>query len=339
MKTRGDVNRLSFLLTVAICVAVLPARFATAAEKIVLRTDFPPVAIHSALYLAQLNGWYKDDGLDVTIQDGTGSTNTIQLLGAGQIDVAYVSLGPIMPAREAGMPIKSFAAITHKSDLGIIYDPTRGIKTVKDLKGKTLLCFSGSTWSPFITPFLKSAGLDPATVNVTNIAVSAMWSTYAVGQGDGVLSIPPFGLALVHSRRPSKAFIAADYGVPLLGYGLVARDDTIASRAAALAKLAEVTDHAWDYIYHGHLEEGVEAIPKARPDVKATPDITRMSLELYRPYFYTPGSERQPLWVQHDREWAAALKAEQEAGLVKAGHTTSEFYTNAVIKNLKPQND
>jgi hypothetical protein len=39
--------------------------------------------------------------------------------------------------------------LTHKSDLGLIYDPKGEINHVQDLKGKTLLCFSGSTWTPF----------------------------------------------------------------------------------------------------------------------------------------------------------------------------------------------
>jgi len=329
-------RRLALGFVAALLTASHPVDDAWAAEKIVLRTDFPAVPIHSALFLAQLKGWYKDAGLDVEIQDGHGSTNTIQLVGAGQIDVAYVAQGSIMPARESGMKIKSFAAVTHKSDLGLIYDPTRGISSIKDIKGKKFLCFSGSAWTPFIEPFLKAAGLDPKEVNVVNVDVNAMWSTYSVGQGDGVFSTPPWGLALVQPKRPSKAFIAADYGVPLLGYGLIARDETIAARPEALAKLAQVVAHSWDYIYNGHLEEGIEAIPKARPDVKLAPETARYSLELYKQYFYTPESKNQPLWMEHDQEWAKAMKAEESVGMIKPGHKTSEFYTDEVIKHIKP---
>ena len=48
-------------------------------EKVVLRTDFPPVAIHAGLFLAQEKGWWKDAGIDIEIQDGRGSTNTIAM--------------------------------------------------------------------------------------------------------------------------------------------------------------------------------------------------------------------------------------------------------------------
>ena len=304
-------------------------------EKVVLRTDFPPVAIHAGLFLAQEKGWWKDAGIDIEIQDGRGSTNTIQLVGAGQIDVAYVSLGSIMPAREAGMKIKSFAAVTHRSDLGLIYDPKRGIRSPKDLQGKTLLCFTGSTWTPFIENFLRSAGVDPKTVTILNIDVNAMWTSYQAGQGDGVLSIPPFGMALVRATRPSSSFLAADYGVPLLGYGLIAREETIAARGPVLAKVAQVIARAWTYIYDGHEEEGVNAIAKMRPDVKLNHQVTRDAIDFYRDYFYTADSRGKPLWLQQDKDWTDALKTQESAGLVKAGHRTDEFYTNEVVKSLK----
>jgi NitT/TauT family transport system substrate-binding protein len=334
MNRRGLIEGLGLLALAPILSRAQPTASAPA-EKIVLRTDFPPVPIHAGLFLAQVKGWWKEAGIDMEIQDGRGSTNTIQLVGAGQIDVAYVSLGPIMPAREAGMKIKSFAAVTHKSDLGLVYDPRKGIRTMKDLQGKTLLCFTGSTWTPFIEPFLKSAGLDPKTVTILNIDVNAMWTSYQAGQGDGVLSIPPFGMALVEANRPSRAFLAADYGVPLLGYGLVAREETIAARAPVLAKVAQVVARAWNYIYEGHEEEAVEAIPKARPDVKLNPDVTRKALKFYKEYFYTPESTGKPLWLQQEREWSDALKTQESAGLIKAGHRIDEFYTNDVVKNLK----
>jgi NitT/TauT family transport system substrate-binding protein len=334
MKRRQLIQGLGLMTLAPMLARAQPTAVAKPLEKVVLRTDFPPVPIHAGLFLAQVKGWWKDAGIDMEIQDGRGSTNTIQLVGAGQIDIAYVSLGPIMPAREAGMKIKSFAAVTHLSDLGLVYDPKR-ISTMKDLPGKTLLCFTGSTWTPFIESFLKSAGVDPRSVTILNIDVNAMWTSYQAGQGDGVLSIPPFGMALVEANRPSKAFLAADYGVPLLGYGLVAREETIASRPAVLARVAEVTARAWNYIYDGHEEEAVEAIPRARPEVKLNPTVTRNSLKFYKDYFYTAESRGKPLWVQHEKEWTDALKTQQSVGLVKAGHRIDEFYTSDVVRNLK----
>jgi NitT/TauT family transport system substrate-binding protein len=329
------VRRIAACAALAILAFAFPQdQRAFAQEKLVLRTDFPPVPIHAGLFLAQVKGWFKQAGIDLEIQDGRGSTNTIQLVGAGQVDIGYVSLGSIMPAREAGMKIKSFAAVSHKSDLGVIYDPKR-MSSVADLRGKTLLCFAGSSWTPFIPMFFKGAGVDPSSVTLLNIDVNAMWTSYMAGKGDGVFSFPPYGLALVQKQRPSRAFLAADYGVPLLGYGLVARDDEIASHAIAFGKVAQIVARAWTYIYNGHEAEGLKAIQTERPEAKVNPEVFSATLANYRDYFFTPQIQGKPLFLQLDSEWAAALKTEETAGLIKPGHATSEFYTNEIVDKLK----
>ncbi|NKC49789.1 ABC transporter substrate-binding protein [Ochrobactrum anthropi ATCC 49188] len=45
------------------------------------------------MHLCQVKGWFKDVGLEVYVQDGRGSGNTLQLVNAGQVDVGQVQLG------------------------------------------------------------------------------------------------------------------------------------------------------------------------------------------------------------------------------------------------------
>ena len=59
---------------------------ALAQEKLTARLDFTPAGPHAGLHLAVSKGWFKEAGLEVDVQDGRGSINTIQLVAAGQID-------------------------------------------------------------------------------------------------------------------------------------------------------------------------------------------------------------------------------------------------------------
>src|ERR1700730_14931026 len=76
------------------------------AERLAVRLDFLPVGFHAAMHLAKEKGWFAREGLDVEIQDGNGSLNTIQLVASGQADVGQVQLGVMAIAREKGLPIK-----------------------------------------------------------------------------------------------------------------------------------------------------------------------------------------------------------------------------------------
>src|SRR4051812_23297891 len=88
------------LLVTAITLSTIPlgAR-ASAQDKLSVRLDFSPWGVQSAMHLAKNKGWFKEANLDVDIQDGRGSGNTIQLVNAGQADVGQVQVGLVGSAR------------------------------------------------------------------------------------------------------------------------------------------------------------------------------------------------------------------------------------------------
>ena len=114
----------------------------------------------------QYQGWFKEAGLDVDIQDGRGSGNTIQLVNAGQADVGQVQVGLVGSARAKGATIKSIATFQRKTDLCVLVDKDSPISKVADLRGKTVVVFAASPWAPFVDEYLKSGGLTRSDLKV-----------------------------------------------------------------------------------------------------------------------------------------------------------------------------
>ena len=112
---------------------------AQAPEKITVKLDFTPWGIHAGLQLAKNKGWFAKEGLDVTVEDGTGTLPGIQLVGAGKTEVAAVQLGPMAVARENSLPVISIAGYARRSDLAIMVDANTGAKNVKELAGKKIV--------------------------------------------------------------------------------------------------------------------------------------------------------------------------------------------------------
>ena len=117
---------------------------AQAADKLTVRLDFIAWGTHAAMHLANEKGWFKEAGLDVEVQDGTGSGNTIQLVAAGQADIGQVQLGVMAVAKEKGADLISIAGWFRKSDLAVLVDRDSPISTIADLKGKSIVNFNGS---------------------------------------------------------------------------------------------------------------------------------------------------------------------------------------------------
>lgn len=308
---------------------------AQAPEKLTVRLDLSPLGAHAGMHLAKEKGWFEREGLDVTVQDGSGSLNTIQLVAAGQVDVGQVQLGLLPMARDKGLKLKSFAGYVRGSDLAVMVPRDSGIDKLEDLKGKKLLCFTASPWAPFIDSFLAKGGLDRQSVQVTMVAPSAMASLYSSGEADGFMSVAPHQVPLLEKTRPAKTIRMVDYGLHFPSYGLVARDDTLDKRKDALAKLNKVQIEAWEYIFDGNEDEAVQAIIKQRPGMNLDPVALREQIEMNRPLFYTEATKDKRFGWQAEADWMAALASMKEAGIDVGNAAPTDFYTNDLMPTEK----
>ncbi|MCY4152709.1 MAG: ABC transporter substrate-binding protein [Aestuariivita sp.] len=302
------------------------------AETLAVRLDFSPWGIHAGMHLAEAKGWFDEVGLDIDLQDGKGTINTIQLVGSGQVDVGQVQLGLIAPARENGLLLKSFAGWVRRGDLAVLVDAKSDIGSVADLDGKELVTFAASPWVPYIDNFLAAGGLTRDDVSIVMVAPPAMVGTYASGEVDGFMTVGPFGLPLTAKSRPAKQILMDDAGVTFPSYGLIAQESTLEDRRDALARLAQVQQRAWEYIFDGNVEEAADAIISGRPDSNLDREVLIGQIETYREFFHTERTKDLPIGVQSAEDWADALAAMEAAGIIKTGQQAEEFFTNALLR-------
>ena len=105
----------------------------------------PPVTItldwvgyqphHMAFWLAKERGWYRDRGLDVSIQDARGSGQVVQLPTAGQTDFGLVTAIVDTQSVAKGAPLQMVGVFTQQDNTALKYlhsSGIRGRKTWKD---------------------------------------------------------------------------------------------------------------------------------------------------------------------------------------------------------------
>lgn len=311
--------------------AGLPMAAAQPLQKVTIRTDFTPAGTHGALHLALVKGWFKDAGLDVDLQDGKGSINTIQLVASSEVDFGQLSVSLVPTARQSGMKVVSVACFARRTDFAVLVPTDSPIKRAQDLKGKKIVVFPQSPWIPIIDTFLHNAGLTKDQVTILTVDANAMLPVYSSGQADAVMTLGPFSLPILAKTRPSRAIDAADYGIVLPALGLVTREDVIASHPDTVRKVVTTTVRAWKYIRDGHVDEAVQAIIKDRPDAQLDPKVLAGQITGYFGYFDTPNSKGKPIGWQSEKDWAAAVKLLTNAGVIKPGMKVSDIYTNKFV--------
>ena len=141
--------------------AVLAAAFAIgggaahAAQKLTVQLKWLPQAQFAGYYVAQAKGYYKAEGLDVTIKPGGPDISPVQVIAGNGADVVVNWMPDALAAREAGVPLVNIAQIFNRSGLMLTCKKSSGIASPKDFKGKTLGVWYGGNEYPFLNWMTK----------------------------------------------------------------------------------------------------------------------------------------------------------------------------------------
>src|SRR5208282_3516277 len=118
--------------------AILAAGAAHAADKVTLQLKWVTQAQFAGYYVAKDKGFYKEEGLDVTIKPGGPDIAPEQVLIGGGADVVVDWMPGALAAREKGAPMVNIAQPFKRSGLELTCRADTGVKTPADLKGRTL---------------------------------------------------------------------------------------------------------------------------------------------------------------------------------------------------------
>ncbi|MBH1957676.1 MAG: ABC transporter substrate-binding protein [Burkholderiales bacterium] len=147
------------LLAAVVAVCGLSAH---AADKVTVQLKWLPQAQFAGYYMAQAKGYYKAEGLDVTIKPGGPDISPVQVIAGNGADVIVNWMPDALAAREAGVPLVNIAQIYNNSGLMLTCRKSSGVTSPKDLKGKTLGVWYGGNEYPFLN-WMGKLGYKPDT--------------------------------------------------------------------------------------------------------------------------------------------------------------------------------
>ncbi len=147
------------------------------------------------LTIAERNGYFKDEGLDVTISDFAGGSKALQAVVGGSADVVSGAFEHTINLQSKGQFFRC-VVLQGRAPMIAIGVSTKGMpnyKTPADLKGKKIgVTAPGSSTSMMVNFFLAKHGLKPSDVSIIGVgagagAVTALRS----GQIDAISNLDP----------------------------------------------------------------------------------------------------------------------------------------------------
>jgi len=131
----------SFKVFVSIILAsffLLTAFPVCAAQRITVMLDWFPNIDHLPIYVAQQEGFFGDEGLDVTILTPSSTTDAMKLAASGNVDIAVSYEPQVIIGASAGLNIRVVGRLVEHPLSVLLFLKGKGIKKPADLEGKTI---------------------------------------------------------------------------------------------------------------------------------------------------------------------------------------------------------
>jgi NitT/TauT family transport system substrate-binding protein/putative hydroxymethylpyrimidine transport system substrate-binding protein len=176
--------------------------------------DFQPNAVHSGIYAAQANGYFRDQGLALKIQEPSSTADSAKLLQAGRADFAVMDINDFGIARERGLDLNAIAAIVQRPLASVIAQDRNEIRTPANLAGKTVGVTGVPSDDAVLDTVLRSGGVDPSDVHRVTIGFNAV-ADLAAGKIDAATAFwNAEGVQLRQMGLPIREFRVDQFGAP-----------------------------------------------------------------------------------------------------------------------------
>jgi NitT/TauT family transport system substrate-binding protein len=195
----------------------------------------------AAPFLVPLDkGYYKAEGLDVTIDPAGTLLDPISRVAAGTYDIGFGDINALIKFRDQNpdTPIKAIFMVYNRPAYSIIGRKSRGVTKPIDLEGRKLGAPASdgaySQWPIFV----KANGIEAAKVTIENVGFPVREPMLAAGQVDAITGLSFSSFINLKDRgvpvEDIVVMLMADYGVNLYGNAIIVNSKFAAERPEAV---------------------------------------------------------------------------------------------------------
>jgi NitT/TauT family transport system substrate-binding protein len=309
-------------------VGALPAA-AQGAEKVTVRFTWKLKGEYAPLFVALDKGYYKAEGLDVDLAEGSGAQTVLKLVAAGNEKFGY---GPAVAAAQAvskDMPVKVVALYQTKAPMGVISFPNVPLKSPKDLEGKRLAISVGETFGDMLASFTKMNNIDINKITRVQMDNSARTTQFLTRKIDIMSVYLSNELPQIEQRAGVKFNVlkVADYGLQLLGASIIVANDYADKNPETIKKLLRATNKG----YKDAMANPDEAAKIMAKYFKVPMDAGVLQAQVKATVESTNAPGGKPIGWQDKADWEANLKLLKETGGIDNVKPLDAYYSNAYL--------
>lgn len=215
--------------------------------EVTLTLNWVPYGEHAPFYYGVAEGIYEAEGIDLDIKPGSGSTTTVQQVAQSQTDFGWADTPPLLNGVGEGMPVKSLGVFLQQGPSSVEFFSSQGVAEPADLVGKTVAGTPGDAMYATFPAWLELNGVSPDDVEVVNVDPAGKIAALVEGRADAIMGF-------FHDQAPTienisgesvDVLLYSDWGMNLLGTGIVAHQKTIDENPELAEAFVRATAQSW----------------------------------------------------------------------------------------------
>jgi len=285
----------------ALAVALLLSGAAVAQKETPIRfaLDWRFEGPSAPYFVAIDKGYYKAEGLNVSIDPGSGSVEGINRVASGAYEIGFADINSLVKYRDnpRNLPVKAVMMVYDTPAFSIVTLKKNGIAKPKDLEGKVLGApAADGAWAQWPI-FVQANKIDAAKVKIENIGFPVREPMLAQGRVDAITgfwfssfmnlranNVPADEIVVLHMR---------DYGVDLYGNVIIANPDFMRFNPKAVSGFVRATIRGIQDTIRDP-DAAIDAMMTRNPIAKRDVELERLKLSLQK-NFVTPDVQKNGL--------------------------------------------
>jgi len=295
-------------------------------KKVTLVLDWTPNTNHTGLYVAQDQGYFEEEGLEVEIIM-PGETGADQLVASGKADFGVSYQESITQARIQDVPIISIAAVIQHNTSGFASPADKNIKTPKDFTGKSYGGWGSPVEESVISSLMKQENANPEDVSIINIGDTDFFTAVKRDVDFAWIYYGWTGVEAELRGEKINMIYLTDYSEKLDYYTpVLATNEAMINKNPDTVK-AFVKAAAKGYQYAiDNPEKSADILLAAAPDLDA--ELVKKSQEWLSPRYQDDAAR----WGEQKLEvWANYANWMYENGLLEKKLKAEEAFTNEFL--------
>lgn len=296
-------------------------------EEVTVVLDWTPNTNHTGLYVAEHEGYFAEESLDVEILL-PGEATPEQLVASGQADFGISYQENVTYARTQDVPIVSIAAIIQHNTSGFASLKEAGIEKPKDFEGKVYGGWGSPIEEAVMDTIMRIDGADIDQVEYVNIGNTDFFT--AVERGDidfawiyygwtGIeAELRDIALNMIYLNEYSDAL---DYYTPVI----ITSEKMIAEKEQTVRNFLKAVAKGYQFAIEKP-DEAAEILSEAVPELDK--DLVKKSQEWLAPRY----QDDAPRWGEQKLEiWENFARWMEEHGLLEKTLDSEKAFTNEFL--------